>query len=247
MDLETEIEAEFMLRHVNSRWLSLKKVLKRIIEQWENLKKYFLEFLPKEEKRFAKDIEPTERYQRIRTILNSKTSKLYIYFAIYIADCLEAFIIPFQCSKPMVHVMYTSIGDLFSKLMGNFVKPKVLMTSDNVKKDAHQLGIIDLTKAEDLLSIHKIEVGSEALYQIGLLENEINLDVIKTEFKMAYIQLTSDLQNNLPHDNTVLKNLQYIHPKNVRDRNAAPAIRMLVSTIATTLKGSKFTALSVER
>lgn len=80
MTLITEIEVDFMLRHVSSRWLSLKKVLNRILDQWQNLRKYFLEFLPKE-KNFA-DVEKTDRYRRIRQSLNSETSKLYISFAL---------------------------------------------------------------------------------------------------------------------------------------------------------------------
>lgn len=94
MELITEVETDNKLRHVSSRWLCLKKVLNRIMDQWEKLQKYFLVFLPKQ-KRFAADIEKTDRYQRIRKNLTSQTSKLYIYFAIYIADCFEKFVIPF--------------------------------------------------------------------------------------------------------------------------------------------------------
>ena len=38
----TDVTALFMIKHVKTRWLSLEKVLLRIIEQWENLKQYFL-------------------------------------------------------------------------------------------------------------------------------------------------------------------------------------------------------------
>ena len=38
----TEISSKFMIRHVKTRWLSLEKVLVRVIEQWPNLKEYFL-------------------------------------------------------------------------------------------------------------------------------------------------------------------------------------------------------------
>lgn len=246
MELITEIEAEYMLRHVSSRWLSLKKVKNRILDQWQNLREYFLQFLPSQ-KHFSKDVETTDRYQRIRKILNSGTSKLYLSFAVYIADILENFIIPFQCSKPMIQVLYPAIGDLFFKLMDNFVKPKVLTTSSNEKKDAQALGVVDINKQENLLSIHKMDFGSKAAYQIGLLESKSNIDIIKTEFKMAFIELTLYLQDNLPHENPLLKNLQYIHPSKVRHINAVPAIRKLAPTIARTLKGSNFTSLSVDR
>lgn len=48
--LVTEVDCQKMLRHVDSRWLSMRPVLTRIVEQWNNLEQYFLKFLPKEKK-----------------------------------------------------------------------------------------------------------------------------------------------------------------------------------------------------
>ena len=79
-----------------------------------------------------------------------------------------------------------------------------------------------------------MDFGSKASYQIGIIESQTNLDTIKTELKMAYLELTPYLQEQLPH-------ASLIHPK------AVPAIRELAPTIAKTLQGSKFTALSIER
>lgn len=81
-------------------------------------------------------------------------------FAVYVADILETFIIPFQCSKPMVYVLYPAMRDIFFKLIGNFVKPKLLKSSEKTK-DAHELAVIDIK----------------------------NLDAIKTELKMAYLKI----------------------------------------------------------
>ena len=41
MEVFTEIEAKYVLRHISSRWLSIKKPL-RILDQWENQDEYFL-------------------------------------------------------------------------------------------------------------------------------------------------------------------------------------------------------------
>lgn len=92
-----------------------------------------------------------------------------------------------------------------------------------------------------------MDFGSKISYQIGLIESQTNLDSIKTELKMAYLQLTSYFQENLPHANVTLMNLQYIYPKKIRHQNAVPAIKELAPTIAKTLQGSKFTSLSIER
>ena len=67
-----EITAHFLLRHCTTRWLSLDKVLVQIIEQYENLKEYFLKTLPKLPGFHGKNgVEQTECYQRIKSNLNS--------------------------------------------------------------------------------------------------------------------------------------------------------------------------------
>ena len=43
----TNLVAEFAKKHVETRWLSMKYVAVRILEQWVNLTEYFLTFLPK--------------------------------------------------------------------------------------------------------------------------------------------------------------------------------------------------------
>lgn len=129
--LETDLEVQFMIRHVSSRWLSLKKVLIRILDQWNNLKEYFLKILPKQ-KNFAREIEKTERYQSIRASLSNKITCLNMAFVIYVADILEQFIIPFQSSEPLIHLLYKGVGELLYKLMSNFMKKSLIVNDENV-------------------------------------------------------------------------------------------------------------------
>lgn len=111
MELITDVECAFMLKHVSSRWHSIKKALTRTVEQWSNLKQYFLEYLPTEEN-FTKDIETTQRYQNVRKYLTSDLSPLYLHFAIHVTDIFEGYLTLLQSSKPLVHVLYPAIGDL---------------------------------------------------------------------------------------------------------------------------------------
>ena len=64
----TEISSKFMIRHVKTRWLSLEKVLVRVIEQWPNLKEYFLNTIKADPD--IKNIEQNERYLRTITIVS---------------------------------------------------------------------------------------------------------------------------------------------------------------------------------
>lgn len=84
-----------MFRHVSSRWLSLKAVLIRIVEQWANLRQYFLVYLPKQ-KNFG-EIRNTDRYSAIEKKFKSDDeTKLYMAFATYLAGIIEPFLVKFQ-------------------------------------------------------------------------------------------------------------------------------------------------------
>lgn len=242
-ELITEVESAIVLRHVSSRWLTLKKVLIRIIGQWENLKEYFLKFLPTQ-KGFKKNIETTARYQSIKKYLTSKTSLLYMSFAVYVADMLEEFLILFQSSKPLVHILYVSISDLFFKILSNFVKQPVLMDAGNVRKDAKQLSEVDLSDKSNLKSLHDINFGHKAAYQIGLVESNTNLDIIKTEFKICYNVLMEYLKKHLPYKYSILADLQYLHRSKRLDERGVPAIRRIAGKMYTVLKRSKYTGFT---
>ena len=64
----TDVTAHYDLRHLPVRWLTLKFVLVRIIEQWENRRAYFLEFLPKQ-KIFKREIKTIHHYVNIKEVL----------------------------------------------------------------------------------------------------------------------------------------------------------------------------------
>ena len=48
----TDLEPQRMIRHAETRWLGVQKVLLRIMEQLANIKQYFLKILPSDKKIF---------------------------------------------------------------------------------------------------------------------------------------------------------------------------------------------------
>ena len=56
----TGVTAEYMKKHAETHWVSMKYVALRCLEQWENLNEYFLKFLP-QQKNFKKEVEKTQR------------------------------------------------------------------------------------------------------------------------------------------------------------------------------------------
>ena len=63
IDDVTNIVSEYPMKHSTTRWVTLGKVVVWLIEQHENLKEYFLNFLPKATG--FRDVKKTPRYEQI--------------------------------------------------------------------------------------------------------------------------------------------------------------------------------------
>lgn len=65
------------IKHVSSRWLTLEQAAERLLQQWQALVEYFLNFIPK--KRSALSTKPA--YLKINRMLNKPTIKAEVLFA----------------------------------------------------------------------------------------------------------------------------------------------------------------------
>ena len=115
------------MKHTETRWLSIKYFCVRVLEQWKNLKEYFLKFLPRD-RTFEQRIVPASRYKRIKTELKSALTEPYIAFGAFTTQDFEAFLVPFQSNQPMIHILYPAICKLVSDIMSKFIKKKFLST-----------------------------------------------------------------------------------------------------------------------
>ena len=119
----TDVPTHYVIKYCQTLWLSLDKVLMRIIEQYENLKEYFLitlATLPGFKRKNG--VNQTERYQRIRNVLTSKAALAYMSFLVHVCQDFKEFVLPLQSTEPKIHVLYTKCVKLVKDLLSRFVK-----------------------------------------------------------------------------------------------------------------------------
>ena len=90
----TEVAAQYVLRQFLVRWLAIKYVVIRIIEQWSNLKKYFLRFIPKQ-KKSKRSIKGAKRYESIVEYLKDNMILPYLSFTVFLDHQYETFLVTF--------------------------------------------------------------------------------------------------------------------------------------------------------
>ena len=160
----TEIMSRFIQKHSSTRWVTLRKICVQILEQYKNLREYFLTFLPKTSS-FKAHVQKTERYQRIKAILEDDLSIPYIAFIAFIANDFEIFLTTFQSMKPKIHLLFPEMSKLLTALLTKFVKSKYLYDSkDGVKqlKSITELLAINVNDQKTCKPLKQIDVGNKS-------------------------------------------------------------------------------------
>ena len=92
-----DVTAEYLLKYCWTRWLYIGKVAVRIMEPMENIKEYFLNFLPGQKGFMNKtEVGDTERYQRIKKALNNDLLLPTLSFIVYTSNIFKPFLLLFQ-------------------------------------------------------------------------------------------------------------------------------------------------------
>ena len=145
MEMFTEIEAKYALKHTIVRWLSLKNPVLRILEQYGNVDEYFLKYLPKQDN-FNSKIKSSPRYKRIIDFLKNPISKAELCFIAFVAHEFEDFILTMQTSEPMIHCIYEKISSLIFNLMKKFVSYSAITDGLSKAKQGSELVSVDVSK-----------------------------------------------------------------------------------------------------
>ena len=118
----TKITSHFVLKHCQTRWLSLNCVLVRIIEQIDNIKEYFLVKLPVLPGFKGKNgIRESKRYQRIKNALTNPATKVYMSFVINVAHNFKEFVMPLQGAEPKIHIIHNKCAKLVTDIALRFI------------------------------------------------------------------------------------------------------------------------------
>lgn len=227
-DLEavTDVTAHYVLRHSSVRWLTMKYVIVRIIEQWSNLQEYFLTFLPKQ-KEFKQSIKETKRYKQIVEVLKDELALPYLSFTSFLANQYEGYLLKFQSEEPLIHMLHSGMSNLLTGLMKCFVNKKTLFESNGVTlKPIDSLVYLNLNQNNNLKSRSLIEVGTHAKLLLQGITDDLEKSFRSACLK-SYKEATIYLQQNLPFNNKVIEYSQYLHPEKRNHVSSKSAISNL--------------------
>ena len=239
----TDVVAHFMLRYCSTRWLYIGKTGLRVMEQIPNLKLYFLTELPKGTNfKGKKGVGSSERYLRIKKMLESDLLLPCLSFVVYSSLIFKPFVLTFQKEEPMIHMLYPQMRKLVQDLLVKFVDKKVMkdlaevdaMLDFDVKKEDNHLALPEMgTKTKSLLN----DMVKDKLDYKKFVES------IVTSF---YVTTTGYLLDNLPLKKAIIRDAQFLHPNQRRKKVEKPLLR-LVGEVAKCLGESYYDVFGVEK
>lgn len=129
-----------IVKHVNTRWLSLERAVSRVLQQYEALKSYFLsegisltectstvtcEFCVITCSSLHAD-DSTPRFQRVRSVLESPVTEVYLLFYQSALQGFISFNKFLQREDPIIPVIYDQMLSFLKKLGSKFIKVSTL-------------------------------------------------------------------------------------------------------------------------
>ena len=143
----TELQWRRILKHVSTRWFSIQNVLILVLEQFSNLKKYFLQVLPEQKGCKGKSgIGSSEKCIPIRTALTDKKLLSVIAAVVYIAKDFRNLIVPLQDKLAMITGLYSKMVTLFKDTLSKFIVEENYLPPWKSLKPIHKLQKLDLNK-----------------------------------------------------------------------------------------------------
>ena len=113
------IPGRFIRRFVITRWLEIGPILTRVIQQWANLREYFLLFIPNQDKNSMNN----SRYIQIRKFLQSKLTLIRLKLLVFVyQNIYEQILLWFQQSQTLIHLLHDQCEQLIRRLFSSFVK-----------------------------------------------------------------------------------------------------------------------------
>ena len=121
VQVEMEVETHNFQQHTKVRWLNMGPSIKRVLEQWDAIIKFVTE-LVKGQKKMPKSIN----FKRVYMMLGTKerdSTKVTLEFPNNIIPLFEKFLLLFQKSSPIVHILYDSLCDILVRILRWVLKP----------------------------------------------------------------------------------------------------------------------------
>ncbi|XP_050686987.1 zinc finger protein 862-like [Eriocheir sinensis] len=162
----TNTDPHKLLKPCQTRWLSLKECVSRLLEQWDAL----LLFMQHHDL-----VERNLQAHDIANIMVNPFTKMYLEFLNFVLPKIVSFNVMFQSSSPMIHLLHDSLAKLYLDLLSCYVKPAYL------KQSKHDISLIDPESELAMVPLESVYVGTNVSRLLTTASPKVTVEA-KREF-----------------------------------------------------------------
>ena len=203
-----------VLKHCTTRWLSLQRAIKRLIELWPALHAYFDR---------ESESSRNERVRRVATLLASVETKLFVNFVAFVLRPLNSFNTAFQAKATKIGMMQQSVLDLLRSFLANFVKHDVLVAVVDITT-------VDYADRSNQVTDDGLGIGMATRLLLAENEDEVAGTQLEKKFfsavRLFYVTTVAKILAKFPFKDQTLQDLKLLDPRKRVDITAASVIRL---------------------
>jgi hypothetical protein len=222
-----------IIKHCKTRWLSLEKAVKRVLQQWCALHAYFDR--EAESNRVA-------RVLRLDEHLKSPLTKLVMLFLEFALDSLNKFNGVFQTTLPMLPSLKSEVKRILRIFLGRVIKADVIKA---VGDDFEEIDLDDTTLE---LPDEELGIGHKTWGFLSDEEDELD-DTVKGLFfsgvRDFYKAVTSTIIKKFTFDDNVVDDVAFLLP-NYQDKVTTASIVRLAQRFSAAVPPEVHDALEEE-
>ena len=203
-----------IIKHCSTRWLSLDRAVKRVLQQWSALYAYFDR---------ESETDRSARVLRLDKHLKSPLTKLVMLFLEFALDSLCKFNGVFQSSLPMLPFLKSEVKRLLRIIMGRFIKPNVIKDTGD---DFDQLDLDDTTLQ---LPNEELGIGHKTWAYISEEEDYFDSTTKRIFFngvREFYKAVTSTIMKKFTFNDNIMDDVAFLLPDKHDSVTTASVVRL---------------------
>lgn len=200
-----KVKPHKLLHPSQTRWLSLQAVVSRLLEQYDALQLYFTS---------AALSDRILAAESILDKLKDPANKLYLQFLEFILPLFNDLNKKMQSQGPQIHTMYESVSTVCKTIMDCYIR------GDYMRRTA--IENVQYRNPSNFVPLHKIYLGAKVSAAVennthGLSKSD--LEAFQKRCLGFLIESVNQIYMRFPFKSLVLKNISFIHPRVVMNRN----------------------------
>ncbi|XP_065576392.1 uncharacterized protein LOC136037597 [Artemia franciscana] len=199
-------ESHRLLQVANTRWLSLEASVKRILEQWSALMRFFASHGKGDA---AGDKSSKEKASRILACMKDPKIKGYLYLIAFVLEKVNELNIEFQSSKTRIHRLLQSSRVTYLALLRCFVTKEAIA----IAEDPFRVKLIP----PNFLKLEELKLGPNTLNYITTSSSagQLNRQLVQTIHTSCFsflVEMCLQVSTRIDYKDETLVNLRCIDP-----------------------------------